>query len=216
VTRRQEKREQAPPAHHLTVSASPRNQSLRNLWRVFCAIELPETVRKRVMQHITSLREAVPAAHASWSRDANLHLTLKFLGEVSQDSVQSFSQATSRAVEGSAPFTILLEQTGIFPKEGSPRVLWIGINDPEGKLGELQSRLEAESARAGIEKEARRFNPHLTLARLRKPQHARTLASAHRELAFEPAEITVSELLVIRSELSNEGSKYTVISRHQL
>jgi 2'-5' RNA ligase len=168
------------------------------------------------MQHIASLREAVPAAHASWSRDANLHLTLKFLGEVSQDSVQSFSVATSRAVEGSAPFTILLEQTGIFPKQGSPRVLWIGINDPEGKLGVLQSHLEEESARAGFEKEGRRFNPHLTLARLRKPQHARTLASAHKELAFDPAEITVSELLVIRSELSNEGSKYTVISRHPL
>jgi len=168
------------------------------------------------MQQIASLREAVPAAHASWSRDANLHLTLKFLGEVSQDSVQSFSMAMFRAVEGSAPFTILLEQTGVFPKQGSPRVLWIGINDPEGKLVELQSHLEDESVRAGFEKEGRRFNPHLTLARLRKPQHARTLASTHRELAFEPAEITVSELVVIRSELNSAGSKYTVISRHPL
>jgi 2'-5' RNA ligase len=168
------------------------------------------------MQHIASLREAVPAAHASWSRDENLHLTLKFLGEVSQNSVHSFSMATSRAVECSAPFSILLEQTGVFPKHGSPRVLWIGINDAAGKLSELQSHLEKESARAGFEKEDRRFNPHLTLARLRKPQHARTLASAHRELAFEPTEVFVSELLVIRSELSNEGSKYTIISRHPL
>ncbi|MDQ6652726.1 MAG: RNA 2',3'-cyclic phosphodiesterase [Acidobacteriota bacterium] len=198
-------------------------------WRVFCAIELSETVRGRVMQHIASLREAVPEAHASWSRDANLHLTLKFLGHVSQDSVQSFSMATSRAVKGSAPFIVLLEQTGCFPKHGSPRVLWIGINDLEGKLGDLHRHLEDEFGRAGFEKEDRCFNPHITVARLRKPgspagqprwggrpQQARTLASAHRELPFEPAEITVSELLVIRSELSSAGSKYMVISRHPL
>lgn len=159
---------------------------------------------------------AVPKAQASWSRDANLHLTLKFLGEVSQGSVQKFSDATSRAVKRFARFPVLLEQTGVFPNDASPRVLWIGITDPEGTLGDLYSHLEDESAQAGFEKEDRRFNPHLTIARLRKPQHARTLASAHRQLAFVPAEFSVSELLVIRSELSSEGSKYTVISRHPL
>lgn len=216
MTRRQGETKQANPTHHLRTSASPHHPGPTNVWRVFCAIELPETVRGRVMQHIARLREAVPTAQASWSRDANLHLTLKFLGEVSQDSVESFSRAASRAVEDFAPFTILLEQTGIFPKHRSPRVLWIGINDREGKLGNLQSHLEDESAHAGFGKEDRRFDPHLTVARLRKPQHARTLASAHKQLAFERAEITVSELLVIRSELNSEGSKYTVVSRHPL
>jgi RNA 2',3'-cyclic 3'-phosphodiesterase len=168
------------------------------------------------MQHIAILREAVPTAQASWSRDTHLHLTLKFLGEVSENSVQNFSMATSRAVAHFAPFKVLLEQTGIFPKHGSPRVLWLGINDLEGKLGDLQSHLEDESARAGFGKEDRHFSPHLTVARLRKPQHARTLAAAHKQLVFEPVEITVSELLVIRSELNSEGSKYTVISRHPL
>jgi 2'-5' RNA ligase len=173
-------------------------------------------VRRRVIQHIASLREAVPTAQASWSRDTNLHLTLKFLGEVLEDSVQSFSMAASRAVADFAPFKILLEQTGVFPKHGSPRILWLGINDREGKLGHLQSHLEDESAHAGFGKEDRHFSPHLTVARLRKPQHARTLAAAHKQLVFEPVEITISELLVIRSELNSQGSKYTVISRHPL
>jgi 2'-5' RNA ligase len=113
-----------------------------------------------------------------------------------------------------APFSIRLEQTGAFPKHDQPRVLWIGINDPTGKLGELHARLEEEGARAGFAKEARPFHPHLTVARLRKPQHARTLAVAHKQLEFEPVVIALSELLVIKSELSSEGSRYTVVSRH--
>lgn len=186
------------------------------LWRVFCAVEVPEPVRQQVLQHIARLKDAVPDAKASWSRDANLHLTLKFLGEIQQTSVSDFSNAASRAVAELAPFSIRLAETGVFPKHGQPRVLWIGTTDLSGKLGELQGRLEEESAQAGFKKDDRPFHPHLTVARLRQPRHARMLGAEHRQLEFEPAEIAVSELLVIRSELSSEGSKYTVVSRHPL
>jgi 2'-5' RNA ligase len=185
-------------------------------WRVFCAIEIPEPVRETVLRHIANLKEGVPDAKASWSRDANLHLTLKFLGEIPHSSVEDISTAASRAVTGLAPFSIRLEQTGVFPKQGKPRVLWIGINDSSEKLIELHTHLEDESAKAGFVKDDRAFHPHLTIARLRQPRHARILAVAHRELEFLPAEIAVAELLVIRSELSSEGSKYTVVSRHPL
>jgi len=156
----------------------------------------------------------VPEAKASWNRDANLHLTLKFLGEIPQASVADFSNAASRAVVGLTPFSIRLEQAGAFPKHGQPRVLWMGITDCSGGLGELHARLEDESGRIGFKKEGRPFHPHLTIARVRQPQRARTLAAAHQQLEFTPAEIDVSELLVIRSELSSSGSKYTVVSRH--
>jgi 2'-5' RNA ligase len=162
------------------------------------------------------LREAVPDAKASWGRDANLHLTLKFLGEIPQTSVSNFSGAASRALAGLAAFSIRLEQTGVFPKHGPPRVLWIGVNDVAGNLGELHARLENEAAKEGFEKDDRPFHPHLTIARLRQPRHARMLAAAHNQMDFESTEIAVSELLVIRSELSNEGSKYTIVSRHGL
>lgn len=185
-------------------------------WRVFCAIELPATVRKLVLGHISRLREAVPDARASWAREANLHLTLKFLGEIAGTSVSDFSEALSRAVAACAPFSIRLEQTGVFPKHGPPRVLWIGVNDSTGKLGELQARLEDEAAKEGFEKDDRRFHPHLTMARLRQPQHARLLADEHKQMEFESVEIAVAQLLVIRSELSSEGSRYSIVSRHPL
>ena len=174
-------------------------------WRVFCAVDFPEIVRHRVSLHIARLKEVVPEENATWSRADNIHLTLKFLGDIPQTSVEQLSEAASRSVAGVTPFTIRLERTGVFPPYGSPRVLWIGVNDCEGKLGELHQRLEVESEGAGFPRESRSFHPHLTLARLRKPQHAQMLAAAHQATGFATEEIFVTELLVIRSELSSGG-----------
>jgi RNA 2',3'-cyclic 3'-phosphodiesterase len=192
------------------------NLGREEVWRVFCAIDLPRDLRERLMVHINCVRDAVPDARASWSRVDNIHLTLKFLGNITIPQVEKLSEAASRSVKGLSPFKIVVEQTGVFPKHGQPRVLWIGVNDLSGKLGELQARLENEAGKEGFEKDDRPFHPHLTVARLRQPRHARMLGAEHRQLEFEPAEIAVSELLVIRSELSSEGSKYTVVSRHPL
>lgn len=185
-------------------------------WRIFCAVEVPPVVRQRVLQHIESIRKAVPDAKASWSRDANIHLTLKFLGDITPAAVTKLSSAAARAVAGLAPFPIQFKDTGVFPNQRQPRVLWIGVTEASNKLTELHARLEAEAAKEGFEREGRRFHPHLTAARLRQPVNARALAEAHQRLGFAPVEILVSELLVIRSELSSAGSKYTVISQHAL
>ena len=167
-----------------------------------------------MMRHIACLKQAVPDAPASWARETNLHLTLKFLGEIPPTIVPDFSNAVSRAVVDIKSFPIRFEETGAFPTRGQPRVLWIGTNDYSGKLAELHAKVEEESALAGFAKEVRPFHPHLTVARLRNPQHARALATVHTQMKFEPVEATVSELLVIRSELSSEGSNYTLVSRH--
>lgn len=131
-------------------------------------------------------------------------------------SVADFSEAAGGAVAGVKQFSIRLEQTGSFPERGQPRVLWIGVNDSSGELAELHARLEKESAELGFAHEARPFHPHLTVARLRNPEGTRTLAAAHKQAEFPPIEIAVTELVVIRSELSSAGSKYTVVSRHGL
>ena len=168
------------------------------------------------MKHTEQVRAAVPRAQASWSRQDNIHLTLKFLGEVSVTRVDDVSDAAERAAKEFSPIKISVEQTGVFPRHGPPRVLWIGVYDDSGCLASLNSRLEDECAAKGFARQERPFHPHLTLARLRKPQGARDLAEKHKAIHFEPVEVVVSELLVIRSELSSEGSKYSMISRHPL
>lgn len=185
-------------------------------WRIFCAIDLAGNARTSLMRHINRLRETVAHAQASWSRAENIHLTLKFLGEIQTSIVSTLSNAAQRAVADFSPFQITLAETGVFPKHGTPRVLWIGVQDESGRLAEFHSRLEEACANEGFAREVRAFHPHLTIARLRKPQGVRTLAAAHEALHFEPVNVEVAELLVIRSEPSAAGSRYSVISRHRL
>ena len=194
--------------------AAERSESSNASWRVFCAIELPEALCLRLQDHIGELRVAVPQAHASWSRPEGIHLTLKFFGDVKQDLVPKISAAASRTATQVASFRIGAAGAGAFPKQSQPRVLWIGVNDPEGKLAALQNQFESESAQEGFAKEERAFRPHLTIARIRNPMASRTLAEAHQQLGFAAETFLVSELVVFRSELSPKGSKYTPISRH--
>ncbi len=183
-------------------------------WRVFCAINLSPEVRELVQQHITRLRAIVPEARVSWNRDDKLHLTIKFLGDIARERVADLSLAAAQAVSGMKPFTLAAEGCGAFPPRGEPRVLWIGIVDAAGELEHLYERLEEQCSAREFKREQRPFRPHLTIARLRKPQDARRLANNHKELGFERTEFNISELLVIRSELGSEGSRYTEISRH--
>jgi 2'-5' RNA ligase len=198
-------------------------------WRVFIAVELPATLRARIINYVDSLRSVVPEVRASWAREDNLHLTLKFLGDTSVARIETLSQVAQRAANTVAPFEIVVEGCGSFPERGQPRVLWIGVlSEPPAVAGgpdlpasplplcSLHSALEDECATAGFAREPRDFHPHLTIARIRKPQGSRQLAAMHQEIGFNRETIGVSELVVIRSELLSEGSRHTVISRHSL
>jgi 2'-5' RNA ligase len=192
------------------------SDALHPLVRVFCAVELTSEVRARAASHAARLRDHVPEARASFPRAENLHLTLKFLGEIAQGRIEALSNAASRAVQGVSPFNLTIEGAGAFPPRGIPRVLWLGIKDSSGELSRLQSRLEDECSTEGFTREERPFHPHLTLARIRTQHGARELARLHQETGFAAIEFPVTDLVVMRSELGAGGSRYTEISRHSL
>ena len=192
------------------------NLQEREEWRVVCAIELAEEVRGRLREHIEQLRREVPDVAASWSRVENIHLTLKFFGNVTRDRIAAMSAAASQTVKEFSAFEIEVGGTGVFPRPSRAQVLWIGVNDPSGQLSVLQQTLENECEVAGFPKEARAYRPHLTIARLRKAEGARRLAETHLDMQFNALPLTIKELIVFRSELSSKGSKYTTLSRHEL
>jgi 2'-5' RNA ligase len=185
-------------------------------WRTFCAIELPANVRAQLADHAKQLRAVVPEASASWSKPENVHLTLKFFGNVATRNIPTISVAASRVVKEFSPFQIKIGGTGVFPKATRPQVLWIGVEDSSGRLSELQRRLEEEFATAGFDKEDRAYKPHLTIARIRRPDGARRLAESHLQTKFALLNIRVNEFVVFRSQLSPKGSIYTAISKHEL
>lgn len=184
------------------------------VWRLFIAIELPAEVRRKIRNHIDKLRTESPDVRASWTREENLHLTMKFFGDVAVADVERISAAAARAVAAVNPFEMSVGGCGAFPPKGQPRVLWIGANDPAGSLGKLHTSLENECADAGFPRDQRAYHPHLTIARLRQPHGACELAHLHEEIGFDSLTLPVKEIRLIRSELSSQGSRYTTISRH--
>jgi 2'-5' RNA ligase len=187
-----------------------------DLLRVFCAIWLPDDVREKVAKHIRTLQEEFSGSGITWENPEKLHLTLKFLGEISHERVAALSKATARAVERVPPFEITVDAAGSFQKRSRPFVLWLGINDESGQLSKLHSALEAECNREGFEREVRPYKAHLTIARIRRAEKALDLARRHESLGFEPASFNVSGVSVVSSELGPRGSRYTVLSSHDL
>ena len=190
------------------------NGSRPEEWRTFCAIELSNEVRERLAEHAQQLRQKNPEASASWSRPENVHLTLKFFGNVPTQDLSKISAAASRAAKEFSLFQIRIGGTGVFPRRSRPQVLWIGVEDASGHLSDLQQRLEEEFAIEGFPKDDRGYRPHLTIARLRKPEDARQLAEAHIQTKFSFIEVPVNEFVLFRSELSSKGSRYMPISKH--
>ena len=196
---------------HKGIKNTKRVKTEAEEWRVFCAVELPQEVHARLEDHVSRLRKEVPDVAASWSRVENIHLTLKFFGNVEVNRIQRISEAAERVGKQFSTFQIYVGETGVFPRPSRAQVLWIGVSDPSGQLTVLQDRFENECAAEGFAKEDRAYRPHLTSARLRKPEGARRLADAHLAMQFEPIEVALKELVIFRSELSPKGSKYTKI-----
>lgn len=197
-------------------------------FRTFIAIEIPHHIRRRVVEHIDHLRRELPDVRASWLREDNLHLTLKFLGDVPVTHIADVSSAVARAAQAIEPFELTLSGCGAFPPHGRPKVLWIGIESGKQTSGlpdlgtqvsglpDLHDSIEGELASLGFPREERSFHPHLTIARLRQLGGARELSELHKTRGFDSQSFAVSEVVVFRSELLREGSKHTAIARHEL
>src|SRR5438874_11926278 len=95
-------------------------------YRTFVAIEIPPDIRQRIKEHIDQLRAAFPDVRASWTRENNLHLTLKFLGNVPVAHIPALSTAVAEAAHEIDPFDLVISGCGTFPPHGRPKVLWIG------------------------------------------------------------------------------------------
>jgi 2'-5' RNA ligase len=179
-------------------------------------VELPQSLRPLLKNHIQHLRDRFAGVSASWSSVEKIHLTIKFFGDVEATRTAKLSTALQRAVEKTGPFEVDVSGCGTFPPIGAPKVLWIGITDLSGALSNLQHEIEAECAAEGFPKDNRLFHPHLTIARIRRRQGSRALAEAHKSSQFDRSVVPVSEIVLFRSELRSKGSNYLVISRHRL
>jgi len=190
----------------------------RERLRLFYAVELPEAVRQLAAEHIAHLRRVAPHGGVRFGRPENLHITLKFLGEIEAHLQETASRAAERATDGLEPFELRMEAAEAFPPRGPARVLWLGITDASGRLALLQERLEEECERENFPREKRPFHPHITIARLGRTSvtEARRLTRAHTEAEVRSDPFTATEIILMKSELGPGGSRYSPLSRHRL
>jgi 2'-5' RNA ligase len=179
--------------------------------RTFVAVEMPEKVREQFREVQAQLRQA--DAHVKWVEPHNIHVTLKFLGEVSEEELEKVYAGVTEGVETCAPFEIDLAQLGAFPNLRRPRVVWIGIESGKEKLIELQKKVEECISQHGFPREKRSFSPHITIGRVKSPRGVDDLVNALKVTAYTSESFEVDEVVVMESTLTPEGPIYSPLRR---
>jgi RNA 2',3'-cyclic 3'-phosphodiesterase len=179
--------------------------------RIFLAINPPADVRGRVWEATAPLRELSP--DVSWVAEPKIHLTLKFIGEVSEDRIEPLALAMAEIARTHAAPVVHLATVGAFPNFRRPRVIWMGI-EQEPRLELLHHDVELACDRLGHELDGRPYRPHLTLARVRQPlgdEPLKTLRMAAKRIRFTD-EFHARTIDVMQSVPGHGGSQYTVVA----
>lgn len=185
--------------------------------RTFIAVEMPQRVISRALALISKLRETTD--DVSWVRQQQMHLTLKFLGDVPETELPDVCRVVSAAAAGIEPFEITLRGAGAFPRLESPRTLWIGIREGADELRALQGAIDAALHKElGFSHEKRGFRPHLTIGRLKRDTGGRSeLADVLREQADYDADLAVvDEVVTFASFLGRAGAAHDALDHAEL
>ena len=191
------------------------NQQIRS----FIAVELSEEVRSAL--HRLQAELTLPQySFVKCVAPESIHVTLKFLGNISPQKVAEITRVMEQASQGVSPFQLQIIDVGAFPNMRQPRVLWVGIKGELDKLTAWQKRIDDGLVPLGFGKETRPFTPHLTLARVREncsPGDRRDLGElvmkTHVEVDYK---VAVNSLSLMKSQLSPGGAVYSRLAEVKL
>lgn len=179
--------------------------------RLFLALELGPRERRAIYQAIAPMREAAP--NASWVRESNLHLSIKFFGEQPDTAPATLAPALKTVGARHYPLDLRFGGLGAFPNLRAPRVVWMGVqHDPRLEL--MHHDIEEACAANGFALDARTFRPHITLARIRNEMpiaDARALAVAARTVGYKGMK-QVGAISLMESALAPGGARYTAVA----
>ena len=182
--------------------------------RTFIAIKIiPE---KKLLDIFSTLRKSLEGEAISWVDTKNLHLTLRFLGETSDDYVLKIKRLLDNISLNYHRFQFNLKGVGFFKGKNQPRVLFLSVEN-DLLLKQLIAEIEEMVVSTGISREEKSFNPHLTLGRIKFLQNKNAFYSLADELnGAEIQSVTVSEIIYYQSVLSSAGAIYKPIHQIQL
>jgi 2'-5' RNA ligase len=189
-----------------------------NLVRLFIAIELPEAVRRGLSSGARGTAQTSPAGNLSFTREANLHLTLKFLGEVPEPEVPRLRETLTR-LPRVGPILLRTEGLEFFPLRGPIRVVAAKVEGDVGRLALVHREIESACESLGFAREARPYRPHVTLARSRRGLAvSRSSHSAWQAFKQEVPgpEFEATEFVLMESRLRPSGSEYIPLAHFPL
>ena len=179
--------------------------------RAFIAIDIDKHNKQKISGIISYLKTA--NADIKWITENQIHLTLKFLGNIEQNKIQDISKILKSIAMDFSPFNIQFSGIGAFPNILHPRVIWLGMNKGKESLKLLNNKIETELERLGIRKEKREYKAHLTLGRVRTLKNVSKLITLINEAKFHPQEeIKIDKLILFQSTLTAKGAIHSPLS----
>jgi RNA 2',3'-cyclic 3'-phosphodiesterase len=176
--------------------------------RSFIAIELSPQAHDELASLQSALQKA--GADVKWVEPENIHLTLKFLGDLEPKKAEEVKELLIKTVSGFKPFELSMKGAGAFPSLSSPRVIWAGVGLGAAESMRIAETIETKLQGTGIPGEERKFHPHMTLGRVRSPKNCEKLRGIIETIKFETgSKINVNHLTLFRSRLSPQGPLYT-------
>jgi RNA 2',3'-cyclic 3'-phosphodiesterase len=184
---------------------------MKKTLRTFVAVEITGPIRARAKELIASL--AGTTADVKWVEPHNLHLTLKFLGNVHETEIAEVCRAVQRGAAEVEPFELELRGAGAFPNAARPRTVWLGAGEGAPEMVVLHDRIEAALADLGYREEHRRFAVHLTIGRVRGvgPSIAELGELIQLQADFAVGRLTVGQATIFASTLTSAGPNYEVL-----
>lgn len=179
--------------------------------RLFIAVELPAELARYIGGTVEELRRhGIPGIR--WVRGEGVHLTLKFLGDTSEEQVAGILSSMRDSAGGTPPFVLHVQGAGAFPNMRAPRVLWLGVQGDTEPLLQIQGRLEEALEVQGFAREARAFSAHLTLGRVNGRLSPTTLERLFQDMeglrTAKALALPVAALSLMESQLTPQGAIY--------
>lgn len=177
--------------------------------RLFVAVRLPAEIRTRLVEGTRALRDALEGVR--WVPEDQLHVTLRFIGDVEAGRVDRVAEAVRLGVRDRRGFSLELTGAGRFPARGAPRVLWVGVGTSPGLIA-AHAAVQAALARVDLEGDGRAFRPHVTIGRIRRGTRVGpSLADALQRVRFA-ATSQVDSVSLVKSSLSSTGAIHEVVA----
>ena len=182
------------------------------LIRTFIAIPVPESVF--VLQGNLKNTIEKKTGKVRWVKRDQLHLTLKFVGDTPEESIDDVRGVMQKVANQMTPFKIFIQGVGCFPKIERPRVMWVGLDGPIDKLNQLVTAVHDGLHPLGFPREEKEFHPHITMARAKYPQKKTPDISSFLNTTYDPIPFRIEKIQFISSELFPNGPVYTILGTH--